>query len=89
MTTLLPEQGLTPSASSPPRGSVSSPSSPKPTEWLSLRGEFSSGRRALLFALAFALPLLLWSAVSYLPFLWHPLVLVTHAGDERDRKSVV
>jgi len=82
MTTLLPEQGLTPSASSPPRGSVSSPSSPKPTEWLSLRGEFSSGRRALLFALAFALPLLLWSAVSYLPFLWHPLVLVTHAGDE-------
>jgi NitT/TauT family transport system permease protein len=31
--------------------------------------------------LAFGLPLLLWCALSYLPFLWHPLVLVTDAGD--------
>jgi NitT/TauT family transport system permease protein len=54
----------------------------KAGSWLSLRGEFSARRRALLFVLAFALPLLLWSAVSYLPFLWHPLVLVTDAGDE-------
>jgi NitT/TauT family transport system permease protein len=54
----------------------------KRTEWLSLRGEFSSRRRALLFFLAFALPLGVWSAVSYLPFLWHPLMLVTDASDE-------
>jgi NitT/TauT family transport system permease protein len=31
--------------------------------------------------LAFALPLLSWCAVSYLPFLWHPQVLVASAGD--------
>lgn len=40
-------------------------------------------RRANLVAgvLAFALPLLLWCAVSYIPFLWHPLVLVHDPGD--------
>ena len=30
--------------------------------------------------LSFALPLLLWSIVSYVPFVWHPLVRVTHPG---------
>lgn len=40
-------------------------------------------KRASLTAglLAFVLPLLLWCAVSYLPFVWHPLVLVHDAGD--------
>lgn len=31
--------------------------------------------------LAFLLPLLTWSAISYLPFIWHPLVLVSDPGD--------
>jgi NitT/TauT family transport system permease protein len=31
-------------------------------------------------AASFLLPLLLWSAVSYLPFVWHPQVLITDAG---------
>jgi NitT/TauT family transport system permease protein len=31
--------------------------------------------------LAFVLPLLVWSVVSYVPFVWHPLVHVTDAGD--------
>jgi len=31
--------------------------------------------------LAFVLPLSAWAAISYLPFLWHPLVRVTDAGD--------
>lgn len=30
--------------------------------------------------LAVLLPLLLWSAVSYLPFVWHPQVLITDPG---------
>jgi NitT/TauT family transport system permease protein len=30
---------------------------------------------------AFALPLLLWSIVSYVPFVWHPLVHVHDPGD--------
>jgi NitT/TauT family transport system permease protein len=31
--------------------------------------------------LAFVLPLLAWCIVSYVPFVWHPLVHVTNAGD--------
>ncbi len=31
--------------------------------------------------LAFLLPLLAWCVVSYVPFVWHPQVLVTDAGD--------
>ena len=30
--------------------------------------------------LSFVLPLLAWSAVSYVPFLWHPLVQVSDPG---------
>jgi len=29
---------------------------------------------------SFALPLLVWSAISYLPFLWHPMVRITDPG---------
>jgi NitT/TauT family transport system permease protein len=35
----------------------------------------------LLTACAVAWPLLLWSAVSYVPFLWHPDVRITDPGD--------
>jgi NitT/TauT family transport system permease protein len=30
---------------------------------------------------AFLLPLVVWCVVSYVPFVWHPLVHVTHASD--------
>ena len=43
--------------------------------------EWASGRQsALLTAGSFLLPLLLWCAVSYLPFVWHPQVLVSEPG---------
>jgi NitT/TauT family transport system permease protein len=32
--------------------------------------------------LAFGVPFLLWCALSYVPFLWHPLVLIHDAGDK-------
>nr|WP_309298830.1 ABC transporter permease [Hansschlegelia plantiphila] len=35
----------------------------------------------MLGVLSFVLPLALWSAVSYAPFLWHPLVEITDPGD--------
>ena len=38
-------------------------------------------RRRFITLLSFALPLLLWCAVSYLPFLWHPMVKVDQPGD--------
>ncbi len=47
---------------------------------LSVRREPPARYRWLLWVLAFALPLATWSAVSYIPWLWHPQVLITDAG---------
>jgi NitT/TauT family transport system permease protein len=41
----------------------------------------SARARLLAQALAFLVPLALWCAISYVPFLWHPLVLVQDPGD--------
>jgi NitT/TauT family transport system permease protein len=49
--------------------------------WMAVRKELGSGRRAGLAAASFLLPLLLWSTLSYVPFLWHPFVKITDAGD--------
>ncbi|HWA27152.1 MAG TPA: ABC transporter permease subunit [Lacunisphaera sp.] len=49
--------------------------------WFAVLRPLSGRRRAALWVLSFSLPLLLWSAVSYLPFLWHPVVRVTTPGD--------
>jgi NitT/TauT family transport system permease protein len=59
-----------------------SPSRGTPVPWLQIRKDLPAKRSRWLLVLAFVLPLTLWSAVSYLPFLWHPLVLITDAGDE-------
>lgn len=37
---------------------------------------------SIVTTLAFVLPLLAWSLVSYVPFIWHPQVLVEAVGDE-------
>jgi len=51
------------------------------TGWFAVRAPLSPRRKLILGAASFLLPLLLWAAVSYLPFVWHPQVLVTQAGD--------
>lgn len=51
------------------------------TGWFAVRATLSPRRKLVLGVGAFLLPLLLWSAVSYLPFLWHPQVMVTQPGD--------
>jgi NitT/TauT family transport system permease protein len=48
---------------------------------LAVRQPLSSRATFLVGILAFGVPLLLWCALSYVPFLWHPLVLVEDAGD--------
>src|SRR5688572_4555324 len=50
---------------------------------LSVREPLPRAAQAWAGVLAFVLPLVLWSIVSYVPFVWHPLVLVHHAGDTR------
>ena len=51
------------------------------TRWLGVREPLPARHRAWLTVLAFVIPLGLWCGLSYLPFIWHPLVLVTDAGD--------
>lgn len=51
------------------------------TGWFAVRAALSPRRKLVLGIGAFVLPLLLWCAVSYLPFLWHPQMLVTQPGD--------
>lgn len=48
---------------------------------LGLKHELPPRKRMVLTILSFLLPLLLWSAVSYLPWLWHPQVHITDAGE--------
>ncbi len=49
-------------------------------DWLGLKQELPRKRRMWLTTLSFCLPILLWCAVSYLPWVWHPLVRVTNPG---------
>lgn len=49
-------------------------------DWLGLKEELPHRRRLVLTICSFLLPLALWSAVSYVPWLWHPLVRITAPG---------
>ena len=49
--------------------------------WIGVARPLSRRRQGTLTLLSFLIPLGLWAAVSYLPFLWHPLVEVTNPGD--------
>jgi NitT/TauT family transport system permease protein len=50
-------------------------------DWLGLKMELPPRRRLILTILSFVIPLAIWSIVSYVPFIWHPLVLITNPGD--------
>lgn len=48
--------------------------------WFAIRKELPPGRAQLLKILAFLLPLAVWALVSYVPFIWHPMVRITDPG---------
>jgi len=48
--------------------------------WLAPRKPLSNSRVKILTMLSFTLPLLLWSVVSYVPFVWHPNMQVVEPG---------
>jgi NitT/TauT family transport system permease protein len=52
----------------------------KHPDWFAVRKELPPRRAGLLTVLAFVLPLGAWSLVSYVPFLWHPLVAIETPG---------
>lgn len=49
--------------------------------WFTIQKELPGNKRVLLISASFLLPLLLWSVISYVPFIWHPMIEVTDAGD--------
>src|ERR1035437_7135726 len=58
------------------------PKTPKrqSTFW-KIQGELDVRSRRILGVLSFAVPLLLWAILSYVPWVWHPLVEVRGPGD--------
>jgi NitT/TauT family transport system permease protein len=51
------------------------------SSWFAVRRELSPRRQKLLGLGSFLLPLLIWCAVSYVPFIWHPMMMVSKPGD--------
>ncbi|MDP1765427.1 MAG: ABC transporter permease subunit [Methylotenera sp.] len=51
------------------------------SSWFVVRRELSPRKRTFLGIGSFLLPLIIWCAVSYVPFIWHPMVLVSNPGD--------
>lgn len=49
-------------------------------DWLGLKQELPRRRRLLLTVLSFVVPLIIWSVVSYVPWIWHPLFRITDPG---------
>lgn len=50
-------------------------------QWFRVGAPLTHRRRMILALLSFLLPLAAWSAVSYVPFIWHPDVLISDPGD--------
>jgi NitT/TauT family transport system permease protein len=48
--------------------------------WFAVRRDVPPRRRRLFAALSFLLPLALWCLVSYVPFVWHPLIRIENPG---------
>jgi len=49
--------------------------------WFAIGREVAPRTKRTLTVLSFLLPLALWAIVSYVPWIWHPLVRVTDPGD--------
>ncbi|CAA6676377.1 MULTISPECIES: ABC transporter permease [unclassified Lentimonas] len=58
------------------------------TPWFAVRKELSAKRRSLLVAASFILPILLWSIVSYTPFIWHPDIKLEISADRENVTTV-
>src|SRR4051794_10829431 len=52
----------------------------KRSPWLSIRKPLEPRRAVAMKVMAFGLPLLVWSIVSYVPWVWHPMVMITDSG---------
>ncbi len=51
------------------------------SQLFAVRKKLDTKQRVTISILSFLLPLMIWSLVSYVPFLWHPKVQITAPGD--------
>jgi NitT/TauT family transport system permease protein len=51
------------------------------SSWFIVRQELNPQRKRIIGIASFVLPILLWCAVSYVPFIWHPMMKVNQPGD--------
>jgi NitT/TauT family transport system permease protein len=51
------------------------------TKWFSVRKELPPRPRFFVAVMSFLMPILLWSLISYVPWLWHPNVEISNPGD--------
>ncbi|MEM9158654.1 MAG: ABC transporter permease [Verrucomicrobiota bacterium] len=51
------------------------------SKWFAIRKELSPKKRILLTVLSFLLPIGIWCAFSYVPWLYHPMVEISDPGD--------
>lgn len=49
-------------------------------QWFVVGKELSPRRKTVLAVMSFLIPLLLWSLVSYVPYIWHPKMEITEPG---------
>ncbi len=49
-------------------------------QWFAVRKELRPRPRFFVTVMSFLMPLLLWSLISYIPWLWHPKVDITDPG---------
>jgi NitT/TauT family transport system permease protein len=50
------------------------------SQWFAVRKELRPKSRLVIAVMSFVLPLLIWSLVSYVPWIWHPKVEITEPG---------
>ena len=51
------------------------------SSWFAVGQELSPNRKKIIGLASFILPLLIWCIVSYVPFIWHPMVMIEEPGD--------
>src|SRR5512146_1299780 len=50
------------------------------TRWLQVLKPISPRANLIIGCLSFVVPILIWSLVSYVPWIWHPQVFITNPG---------
>ncbi len=59
-----------------------------PSSWFAVRRDLSPGRRLALTLISFILPLALWCAVSYTPWIWHPDVKLELSAERENITTI-